>query len=194
MGKIRSAWEIALEKTDDIKIDETKIRHKETIDKIRRAAGSFLLADTYDEAKLRESLNGYSEEDLKEALKASVLSGLALPQDEVKDDRFERLQLLLEIALKDNNDAVNLFSQIIGFLAQYPMHRKQLIEQLKAQFEPMLREKEEKMKNQYGQDIHLSLENDKEFLNILEQNLKRLDDQYNQTLSGAKAQLEALFS
>ena len=104
------------------------------------------------------------------------------------------MQLLLEIALKDNNDAISLFSQITGFLAQYPMHRKQLVEQLKAQFEPMLREKEEKMKNQYGQEIHLTLENDKEFLNILEQNLKRLDDQYNQTLSGAKAQLESLFS
>ena len=98
----------------------------------------------------------------------------------------------MDTALNDEN-ADALFSQIVAFLKQYPLHKKQLVDQLKAQAEPMLREKEEKIKNQYGEDVHLSLENDKEFLNILDQNLKRLDDQYNQTLDGAKAQLETLF-
>lgn len=193
MGKIRSAWEIALERTDNIEIDAEKIRHKETIDKIRRAAGAFLIADNKDEESLRNSLKDFNGQDIKEALKSSVINGLSLPQEEVKDDRYDRLQCLLDTALNDEN-ADALFSQIVAFLKQYPLHKKQLIDQLKAQAEPMLREKEEKIKNQYGEDVHLSLENDKEFLNILDQNLKRLDDQYNQTLDGAKAQLETLFS
>ena len=45
MGKIKSAWEIALEKTESIEIDENRIRHNATIDAIRRIAGSYLLSD-----------------------------------------------------------------------------------------------------------------------------------------------------
>ena len=192
MGKIRSAWEIALERTENIEVDEKKIRHQNTIDKIRRIAGSFLMQDTCDEEALRKNLSEYSAEDLREALAQSILNGLGLPQEEVEDDRYERLRVLLEIAAGSNPDAEALFDQITGFLKQYPVHRKQLVEQMKAQAERMLREKEAQMKDKYGQDIHLSLETDKDFMNILEQNLKRLDDQYSQTLSGAKEQLESI--
>ena len=192
MGKIRSAWEIALERTENIEVDENRIRHQNTIDKIRRIAGSFLMQDQCDEEALSENLREYSAADLREGLMQSILNGLGLPQEKVEDDRYERLHALLEIASGENADAEALFDQITGFLKQYPLHREQLVEQLKAQAEPMLREKEAQMKEKYGQDLHLSLENDKDFMNILEQNLKRLDDQYNQTLAGAKEQLKSI--
>ena len=38
MGRIKSAWEIALEKTESIDVDENKIRHSANIDAIRRKA------------------------------------------------------------------------------------------------------------------------------------------------------------
>ena len=45
MGRIKSAWEIALEKTESIEVDENKIRHNANIDAIRRKAGAYLLSD-----------------------------------------------------------------------------------------------------------------------------------------------------
>ena len=42
MGKIRSAWEIALEKTENIQVDREKLKLEEDIKKARRAAGAFL--------------------------------------------------------------------------------------------------------------------------------------------------------
>ena len=45
MGRIKSAWEIALEKTESIEVDENKIRHNADIDAIRRKAGAYLLGD-----------------------------------------------------------------------------------------------------------------------------------------------------
>ena len=194
MGKIRSAWEIALERTENIEVDEDMIRHQNTIDRIRRIAGSFLMQDKCEEDQLRQQLSEFAPADIKEALKQTILNGLGLPQEEVEDDRYDRLQVLLELASGSGDEAISLFNQITGFLKQYPMHRKQLVDQLKAQAEPMLREKEAQMREKYGQDIHLTPETDKEFMSILDQNMKRLDDQYNQTLAGAKSQLSMLLS
>ena len=46
------------------------------------------------------------------------------------------------------------------------------------------------MKEQYGESFHVSLEQDKEFLEILKKNLERLDEQYNATLQDAREQLK----
>ena len=53
MGKIRSAWEIALEKTENIQVDREKLKLEEDIKKARRAAGAFL----NDEENKGESLD-----------------------------------------------------------------------------------------------------------------------------------------
>lgn len=193
MGRIKSAWEIALERTDDIEIDYDRIRRNESLDKIRRAAGSYLVEETADNEDLREKLAEYPIDDLREALSSLVINKLSLPSEEVDDDRYQRLSFIISL-IANREDTLELFGQIAGFLMQYPMHKKQLIEQMKAQFEPLLREKEAKMKEQYGESIHLSLEQDKEFLEMLKKNLERLDEQYNSTLSEAKEQLKSCIS
>ena len=163
MGKIKSAWEIALEKTESIEIDENRIRHNATIDAIRRIAGSYLLSDEDTEEKTATALAAYSDEDLKEALGQSIINSISLPlSDEEENRKPQRLAFLLSIALKGNGEAEDFLSQILAHVAQYPKHRKQLMEQLKSQFEPMLKEKEERMRQQYGEAPHLTMENDKE--------------------------------
>ena len=193
MGKIKSAWEIALEKTENIVVDEDKIRHSQAINKIRRIAGSYLLSEEDDKDKNLEELKSYTNKELKEALERTIINSLTLPSDEVEDDRFERTGNLLSIATEDDEQALALYGQIANLLKQYPVHRNQLIEQMKTQFEPMLREKEAQMREQYGQDVHLSLETDKEFAQVARQNLDKLEAQYQQTLDGAKENLKQAF-
>ena len=76
----------------------------------------------------------------------------------------------------------------------WPIGLIALISKLKEQFQPMLEQKQEKMRQQYGQSVQLSLETDKEFLKIAKQNLDRLIAQYEDTLKGAKEELKALLS
>ena len=83
MGKIKSAWEIALEKTEGITIDKDKFRHGEDVAKARRIAGSYLTGDETDAEKLKKELEAVEPSARKEALTASILSSLSLPQDEV---------------------------------------------------------------------------------------------------------------
>ena len=194
MGKIKSAWEIALEKTESIEIDENRIRHNATIDAIRRIAGSYLLSDEDTEEKTATALAAYSDEDLKEALGQSIINSISLPlSDEEENRKPQRLAFLLSIALKGNGEAEDFLSQILAHVAQYPKHRKQLMEQLKSQFEPMLKAKEERMRQQYGEAPHLTMENDKECREMANKYLERLQKQYQDTLDDAKQQLKELF-
>ena len=45
MGRIKSAWEIALERTENIEVDAEKIGHSANIEAIRKIAGAYLLSD-----------------------------------------------------------------------------------------------------------------------------------------------------
>ena len=58
----------------------------------------------------------------------------------------------------------------------------------------MLEEKEQELSRKYGQEVHLSLDNDKEFIQIATQNLKQLDKQYDAAIQNAKEELGALLS
>lgn len=194
MGRIKSAWEIALERTDAIEIDADRIRHNANIDAIRRIAGAFLLADEDTEASTREKLAAYQSADLKEALGQSILNTLVLSQNENQDEtKNQRVLTLLDIALPGDQNTMGYLQQIQQHLTQYPIHLKQLLEQLKKQYEPMLREKAQQMREQYGQEVPVSFEQDKECQQIADQYTDRLTGQYQQTLDEAKANLKAIF-
>ena len=57
----------------------------------------------------------------------------------------------------------------------------------------MLKEKEERMRQQYGEASHLIMENDKECREMANKYLERLQKQYQDTLDDAKQQLKELF-
>lgn len=192
MGKIRSALEIAMEKTENIAIDENKIRQNQEDDKIRRIAGEYLAKEERDDSLLK-TLEDHDGVALKRALKGLLLSSLSLPTYEVTDDRFSRLRAIMERVMGDNRNAMDLYGRITDFLMQYPKHRKQLLDALKKQLEPMLEEKSEELSKKLGREIHLSVEEDKETLEIIEQNLERLEKQYSENLDQAKKSLEAFF-
>ena len=194
MGRIKSAWEIALEKTESIEVDANKIRHNANIDAIKRKAGAYLLSEEDTEENTKSELMKYSQEDLKEALGQTIINSLSLPQTEMGESKKpQRLSFLLSIALPGNTEVANFLSDVLNHMAQYPKHRDQMMEQLKSQFEPMLRDKEERMRAQYGEAPHLTFENDKECREMANKYLERLQDQYQKTLDDAKEQLKEVF-
>ncbi len=192
MGKIKSALEIAMEKTENIAVDENKIRASLEEDKIKRIAGEYMGKEEKDDSIL-EKLDDYSKESQKSALKSLIMSSASLPTYEAADDRFDRFTSLFSHIMDSDPEKVSFYSQIIGFVKQYPVHRKQLLEQLEAQLQPMLDQKSEEMSRQLGRTVHLTVEDDKETLEIIEKNLERLDKQYNDNLSQARAELESFF-
>ena len=194
MSKIRSAWEIALEKTENIEVDRDRLRREENIRKARSLAGSFLNGDEQMTASDLEKQYAEIEDQsaAREGIKLSLMQNITLSTEEDVTNRYEKLLALASLISKGNAGVMDLMNQIISFLRQYPQHRKQLVEQLKQHFAPMLEQKAAQLKEKYGQDVPLSTENDPEFLKIAQQNLDQLAKQYEDTLKDAKEKLEAV--
>lgn len=193
MGKIKSAWEIALEKTEGITIDKEKMKYQSDVEKARKAAGSYMLADKADDEAFINNLKDIDPKAVKEGLLMTADANISLPEsEEGNEERFKRIKTIIAIASDNNSNALALTDELIGFLNQYPLHRKDLVEKMKAQYKPILDEKSEKLSKQYGQDIHLSYESDKEFMEAASKNLERLENQYQQTVRNAKAQLKQM--
>ena len=194
MSKIRSAWEIALEKTENIEVDRDKLRREENIRKARSLAGSFLNGDEQMTASDLEKQYAEIEDQsaAREGIKLSLMQNITLSTEEDVTNRYEKLLALASLISKGNAGVMDLMNQIISVLRQYPQHRKQLVEQLKQHFAPMLEQKAAQLKEKYGQDVPLSAENDPEFLKIAQQNLDQLAKQYEDTLKDAKEKLEAV--
>lgn len=193
MGKIKSAWEIALEKTEGITIDKEKMKYQSDVEKARKAAGSYMLADKADDEAFINNLKDIDPKAVKEGLLMTADANISLPEsEEGNEERFRRIKTIIAIASDNNSNALALTDELIGFLNQYPLHRKDLVEKMKAQYKPILDEKSEKLSKQYGQDIHLSYESDKEFMEAASKNLERLENQYQQTVRNAKAQLKQM--
>lgn len=194
MGKIKSAWEIALERTESIQMDKNKLKYKTDVDTARRLAGRFIADDEpIDEKELRDGLSALDSKAVKEALIITAEANLSLPQTEDEDDsRLRKAVKLIEIATDNNAQAIGLANELEGFLKQYPLHRKDLFEKMKAQYQPILDEKSEKLSRQYGTEVKLSFESDKEFMEAARKNLEKLEAQYQATLTNAKAQLREI--
>ncbi len=193
MARIKSAWEIALERTENIEIDEEKLAFEEAVKTARAIAGKYLNDDEEGQEDIFSELQAIKDQKaMKEGVVMTVVQNLNLPSDTVLTDRYERIGNLAS-SVSGNNAQVNeLMGQLIGFIKQYPEHRKQLLEQLKEQFAPMLQQKEEEFRAKYGQSVTLSAESDPEFVKIAQGQLDKLSKQYNETLEGAKAQLKAM--
>lgn len=193
MAKIKSALELALEKTESIEIDKDKIERDKEISAIRRLIGTFLSDENKED--IFTQLETYKKDNVKAAVSQSLLSSLSLRDDiEEGDTLLDKLEALLSFVLPSDREALSAFSELKGHLLQFPKHRDQLMDQLKAQYEPMPRDKEKQMRAQYGQDIHLSLENDKDFVKIANQYLDRLQKQYQEVLDETKELLKAKLS
>ena len=191
MGKIKSAWEIVLERTGDIQVDKDKLRHQQAVDKIRRASGAYLSDDKAEDELVKEIESVTDRSALNEALSALLSSNLSISET-VNETRLGKLLTVVSLLAGNSPQLVQFTQQIIGFIKQYPVQRDDLLKRLAEQYQPMLAEKEAKLSEQYGQPVHLSAENDKEFMQMANKNLERLTQQYTETLQGAKEQLEEL--
>lgn len=193
MARIKSAWEIALERTENIEIDEKKLAFDEDMKKARAIAGRYLNAEEDGQEDIFSELQTISDKKaMKEGVVMTVIQNLNLPSETVLTDRYERIGKLADSVSEGNAQVNELMGQLIGFIKQYPEHRNQLVEQLKEQFAPMMQQKEEEFRAKYGQSVNLSPENDPEFVKIAQGQLDKLSKQYNETLEGAKAQLKAM--
>jgi len=196
MSLLKSAWEIALERTENIQADPEKIKKEAALNDGRRLAGAFLISDSPNPEPIE---NAYSSCDaankpiMREGIARTILLNIALPQTTDFGMRFDRLLYLAQLIEEGDPNPLQLLSQIKQFLQKYLDARDSLAERMKQQYQSMFDEKQERMIQKYGKGINSAIEQDPEYLKLVQKGYAQISAQYQQALSDAKEQLKQMW-
>ncbi len=191
MARIKSAWEIALEKTESLNIDVDKINKNNAIKLGRRICGLYLNDIDYTLEKFKKEYNEAKDKaSTKEGIVNNLLINLTLPSDLSFESTLDKINDIISEISDNSDEIINTINQVKEFFKQYLNHQDDLVNQMKEQFAPVLQQKEAQLQQQYGPDFRYSAEQDSEFMKLLDDNLKRLDQQYNETLDNVKEKIK----
>jgi hypothetical protein len=196
MSKIKSALELALEKTASIPSDKGQYE-KELAGKEGRMALVKALAsekdplDFFRDLALKQTAN--IRENFVEGGFSALLDQLNLPEKPEKNAEIEKITPLIGGFIKDKSSTDELMHQLTGFLAQYASNIDAVKKRIEEQFAPKLRAKEDEIAQKTGNKIKLSIYQDQEAAGYLTQTLSQLKSRYQQALSEAKEELRSMF-
>lgn len=182
MGEIKSALERALEKTAEIKADPESLRRKEAQDDGKRLYVKVRDDDAFD---LNAAIAGYPADrraSVRDGLVGAALNNLTLPKSEADLPTVEIVARALRPLVNDASALEALIGQIRDFYSQYLDDRRQLIEGLRKQLEPHVRQKEQQLAAQYGRAVRVDPATDPEFGKLFSERLGQLDSQYQAAL------------
>jgi len=189
MGQIRSALDIALEKTAHIEGDPKSADHRDLKNSGKKAAGDFL--SNRDTVTLTAALEGKDDEHRQmviEGMVSILLASLHLPAAEADIDKVTLIGAGLEAALPGKGNA-QLFGQVSQILGQYLKELDGLLKALEQQFMPRLRAKQQEIAKRYGQNIPLDLHQDPEYVNALSKNRQALEGKYEAVIDEVRARV-----
>lgn len=191
MSEIKSALELALERTADVKSDKTAIDAHETRQLGMKLAGRLMENASVDVQSELKKLERERREWALEGFRSVLISHLSLPAQESDLERLRTVASGLATVAKDKNAVGAIMDQVEQLLQQYLDNKNQMVESLRQQFEPRLRQKEQDLARQTGQQIKLDPASDPEFAKALNENMRRLQAQYNQVIDQARDQVKA---
>jgi hypothetical protein len=183
---------LALERTADVKSDRTKIEAHEAKQEGMKLAGRLMDNPKLDAKAELNKLPREKRGAAREGFVSVLMSQLALPSQETDLERLRSAAAGLKAVSGNPGHVESVMGQVEQLLQQYLDQKNQLVETLRQQFEPRLRQQEEEIARQTGQRVKLDPSASPEFSKALSQNLQRLQSQYNQVIDQAREQLQQL--
>ncbi len=180
MSRIKSAWEIALEKTEGLEVDEARLHSDSLVLEGKSLAGKYLNNMEMSYEELEKSIAKVSSQDkglIKNGLAQVVLSNITLPSDITFKMRFERLA---DVARAIDPQAGDTMDRLTQFLSGYLEEKENYVKSIEQQLTAAMRDNPDSV-------------DPSKFSQIVQQNLKRLDAQYQGTLDSTKETLKELF-
>jgi len=183
MGKIKSALEIALERTESIKTDKASVGLFEARQQGKRLANEYLAnSSTSLEGELKKV-----PKDQRESLKQGIFDVLApqinLPNTAEDLPRIEAAGKGLCLLINENSPKEGgrfnaMFKQLVQLLSNYLSEATQFDQAIRQQYAPKLRQKEEELSRRLGREVHIDPFQDPEFVNFYNQNFNTLKANY----------------
>ncbi len=194
MSKIRSALEIALEKTESVESNPERIQEELLTKKGQRMFSKYLFEKAYTLEDIQKKISSYEGKDrsyLLNGIANALVSNISLPQNDLYVEQLGEIKEAVE-ALTPYDDVKEQFVQLDRFFQQYLQQVGQMEDALKKQYAPKLRQKQQQMAKQYGTMVELTPEQDPEFMELLNSHQQQLDDQYRKVLDDFKKQVRTM--
>lgn len=192
MGEIKSALELALERTQDIKSDPDALRRHEARTEGKRLFAKVREDETFDVAAAIKAAPKESRDWIRQGLVEVARSSLTLPQSEADLARTRAVERALAAAVRDRGALSSLMQQVTALFTRYLEDRNQLIEELRRRWEPRLRQREQQLAQQYGRPVQLDPASDPEFAKALQENMAQLESHYRGAVEQADSHIRQL--
>ncbi len=188
MGLIKSALELAMEKTKGLEVDKEELRRKDLFNQGRVASAKALEdgADTF-EAALASQKTSLSQKDyaaFAEGAADNLLSRILLAADATSAATLNKVAELL--GRLTGQRAGQPLQQISGLLQQYGTEVGQLKSAISQQLGPQLRQRAQQSGANPATYV---MEKDPAYIKVLAENLEPLRAEYQQALDGLKAEI-----
>jgi len=191
MGIIKTALEIALEKTEEVKSDKSSIDQFEAKQRGKKLANVFLAG----EKDLTEEINNTpleQQESLKQGIFDVLLSQISLPAVKEDEKRIELAGKGLQTVI--NNKQFNvLFQQLMQIISRYMQEISQYEQAIRQQYTPKLRQKEEELSRRLGREVRIDPMQDPEFTAFFNQHMNALKSNYEPVVKHVKEEARNLF-
>lgn len=209
MAMIKSALELALERTKNLEVDEAAVAAAKVKTEARRAAGKFLEdPEAVDFASAIKAVPAEQRELYRRSAFDVLVAQIQLPGsffDAEKTARLGEALVILATLAPQSPSLLNragtageaagkkvaaMMQQVLAFLSKYQEEVKRVEQAIRSQWAPKLKEKERQMAARMGQDVRLDPMADPEFAAFYKQNVEALRTNYSDALERAKQELE----
>lgn len=193
MGQIKSALELALERTQNIQGDKSSLEAKELKEEGMKLFQQIIEHPDFDPIKKIEQFPKEKRSLVLKGLFQVTLNRIQLPNSELALQDLPVLERAMASLVGKPKVASEIRTHLEELFSQYLGDRDQMVEAVIQQYTPVLRQKEQQIAQQTGQRVQLTPEQDPEFQKFLKKNLDRLDQQYQQGTDHLRDQLTQLF-
>ncbi|GAB6391596.1 MAG: hypothetical protein MdMp014T_0969 [Treponematales bacterium] len=191
MGRIKSALEIALERTEAVKGDKSAVEQFDAKQRGKKAAHDFLEGTGAGVDNLLGQTEESQRASFRRGLFEALLAQVTLPVTAEDTAKTERAGRGLEALLGSRFGA--LFRQFTQMLARYLSESAGCEEAVIKQYAPKLRQKEEELSRRMGTQVRLDPFQDPEFLAFYNQSIASFKASYEAACAQVRAEAERLF-
>ena len=192
MGKIKSALEIALERTESVKSDKGSIGQFEARQKGKKLANEFLEGSVKSlEEEIKKTAKD-EQENFKQGIFDILITRICLPIAKEELQNIEAAAKGLLAIIKDKRFA-EIVKELPKIMNQYTEEAAQYENAIKQQYAPKLRQKEEEITRRLGREVKLDPYQDPEFVAFYNQHMNALKANYQAVLDDIKEEAARLF-
>jgi hypothetical protein len=192
MGRIKSALEIALERTETVKSDKGSIGQFEAKQNGKKLANRYLAGEI---KSLEDEVKKAPKEErasLRQGVFDVLVSQIALPAAEEDQKHIEAAGKGLQALIGDLRFS-GLMKQFFQVLGQYLNEAGQYEEAIKRQYAPKLKQKEDELSRRLGQEVHLDPFQDPEFVAFYNQAMNQLKANYHAVVDQVRQEAAKTF-